>query len=230
MRFRQLNFCGRYQLPWISALLLIGGTLFAQETALDYFNSVSEHYETISDYSADIVITRGSTVQSARIWYKQPNKLRLDFTSPQGMVMTVDGSLLQVWVPAQQVLFTQPLRRDSQAQLANVSSLGGLEMIRKYYTLSYNPGPELASLEPGSTIKVVRLKAEWRTGIQGFKRLDLSIDTNKQIRKVVGTTTTNEKITFSFSNLSLNRGISDAKFQFEAPLTGNTVENFLFEP
>jgi len=206
------------------------GALFAQETALDYFNSVSEHYKTILDYSADIAITRGGTVQSARLWYKQPNKLRLDFTSPQGMVMTVDGSLLQVWVPAQQALFAQPLRRDSQAQLASVAGSGGLELIKKYYTLSYNPGPELVILEPGSTIKVVRLKAEWKTGIQGFRRLDLSIDTNKQIRKVVGITTTNEEITFSFSNLSLNRGISDARFRFEAPLTGNTVENFLFEP
>jgi len=214
----------------MSVLLLMGTALFAQETALEYFNSVSEHYKSILDYSADLIIKRDGIVQTAEVWYKQPNKLRLDFTSPQGMVMTVDGTLLQVWVPAQQALFTQPLRRTSQAQLASISSSSGLELIKEYYTISYNPGPELVSLEPGSPIKVVKLKAEWKTGTQGFRRLDLSIDANKQIREVVGITTTNEKIIFSFSNLSLNRGVPDARFQFDAPLTGNTMENFLFEP
>jgi len=208
----------------------MGSAVFAQETALEYFNSVSERYKSISDYSADIVITRDDTVQTAKLWYKQPNKLRLDFTSPQGMVITVDGGLLQVWIPAHKALLIQPLRRGSQAQLASVSSSSGLELIKKYYTLSYDPGPELVSLEPGSAIKVVKLKAEWKSSTQGFKRLDLSIDSDRQIRKVLGITTTNEEITFSFSNLSLNRGISDSRFQFEAPPTGNAIENFLFDP
>jgi len=204
--------------------------VFAQETALEYFNSVSEHYKSISDYSANIVIAKGDTVQSARVWYKQPNKLRLDFTSPQGMVMTADESLLQVWIPEHQTLFTQSLRRSSQAQLASVSSSSGLELIKRHYTLSYDPGPDLVSLEPGSDIKVVKLKAEWKSNTQGFRRLDLSIDSNRQIRKVVGITTTNEEIVFIFSNLTLNRGIPDSKFQFEAPSTGNAMENFLFDP
>lgn len=218
------------RLLWSSVLLLMGRAVFAQEIALDYFDSVSEHYKSILDYSADIVITRGNTVQTARLWYKQPNKLRLDFTSPRGMVMTVDGNSLQVWVPANQVLFIQPLRRGSQAQLASISSSSGLALIKRDYTLSYNPGPELVNLEPGSEIKVVKLKAEWKTSAQGFRRLDLSIDSNKQIREVVGVTTTNEEIIFSFSNLSVNRGIPDSKFQFDAPPTGSIIENFLFDP
>jgi len=225
-----LIFRDRIRLLWSSVLLLMGGAVFAQEIALEYFDSVSEHYKSILDYSADIVIKRGNTVQTAKVWYKQPNKLRLDFTSPRGMVMTVDGSLLQVWVPAHQALFIQPLRRGSQAQLASISSSSGLELIKRHYTLSYNPGPELVVLEPDSEIKVVKLKAEWKTSSQGFRRLDLSIDSNKQIRKVVGVTTKNEEITFNFSNLSINRGIPDSKFQFNAPPTGNTIENFLFDP
>jgi len=225
-----LNFRDRCRLFWNLVLLLIGSAVFAQETALEFFNSVSEHYKSISDYSVDIVIEKGDTVQSAKVWYKQPNKLRLDFASPQGMVMTVDGNLLQVWVPAYQTFFTQPLRGNSQAQLANVSSSNGLELIKKYYTISYDPGPELMSLEPDSSIKVVKLKAEWKSSTQGFRRLDLSIDTDRQIRKIVGITTINEEITFIFSNFSLNQGISDSKFQFEAPSTGNVIENFLFDP
>lgn len=202
----------------------------AQETATRYFELVSQRYEAIEDYTADLVITRGDVVQTAEVWYKNPNLLRLDFVEPEGMVMAVDGELLQVWVPEYSVTFSQPLRRDSQAQLANLTSSRGLEMINKYYTISYDPVPDLVPLDPGSSEMVVKLKAEWKSNNEGFRRLELSIDSDRRIRRVKGITTTNEEIVFDFTNMVMNRGIPDTRFQYESPPTGNTIENFLFDP
>ena len=39
-----------------------------------------------------------------------------------------------------------------------------------------------------------------------------------------------EKIIFDFTNLEINRGIPDARFDYKSPPEGNTIENFLFEP
>ena len=144
--------------------------------------------------------------------------------------MAVDGELLQVWVPEYSVTFSQPMRRDSQAQLANISSSSGLEMINKYYTVSYDPVPDLVPLEQGSSELVVKLKAEWKSNNEGFRKLELSIDSDRRIRRVKGITTNNEEIIFDFTNLVMNRGIPDTKFQYESPPTGNTIENFLFDP
>jgi outer membrane lipoprotein-sorting protein len=203
---------------------------YAQETATRYFELVSQRYEAIEDYTADLVITKGDTVQTAEVWYKSPNLLRLDFVEPEGMVMAVDGELLQVWVPEYSVTFAQPLRRDSQAQLASLTGSSGLEMINKYYTVSYDPVPDLVPLDPDSSEMVVKLKAEWKSNNEGFRKLELSIDSDRRIRRVKGITTTNEEIIFDFTNMVMNRGIPDTKFQYESPPTGNTIENFLFDP
>lgn len=147
--------------------------------------------------------------------------------------MVVDGELLQVWVPDYSVTFSQPLRRDSQAQLVSLTGSSGLELITKYYTVSYDPIPQEVSLDPGSSENVVKLKAEWKSNNEGFRRLELSIMTignYKYIRRVKGITTTNDEITFDFTNMVMNPDIPDARFDYESPPTGNTIENFLFDP
>lgn len=212
-------------------LSALSSAVSAQETATSFFEQVSERYKSIQDYTADLVITRGDTVQTAKVWYKSPNLLRLDFEEPEGMVIAVDGDLLQVWVPDYSVTFSQPLRRDSQAQMATLTSSSGLELIKKYYTISYDPVPGRVPLDPGSSEEVIKIKAEWKSNNEGFRRLKMSIDADTRlIRRVTGVTTTNEEITFDFTNFVLNPDIPDARFQYDSPPTGNTIENFLFDP
>lgn len=215
----------------IVLIIAVSTVISAQETATSFFEQVSEIYKSVNDYTADLVITRGDTIQTAKVWYKSPNLLRLDFVEPEGMVIAVDGELLQVWVPDYSVTFAQPLRRDSQAQLATITSSSGLELIKKYYSISYDPAPGRVALDPGSSEIVVKIKAEWKSNNEGFRKLKISIDADtKFIRRVTGITTTNDEITFDFTNLIINPDIPDARFQYESPPTGNTIENFLFDP
>ena len=211
-------------------LLALAGHLAAQETASRYFERVSERYESIEDYSADLTITKGETVQTAEVMYKAPNLLRLDFTEPDGMVMAVDDEQLQIWVPDYSVTFAQPLRRSSQAQMANLASSRGLDLMKRYYTVAYATSPEPEPLDPGSNEQVVKLRLVWKSNNEGFRELELSIDSDLRIRRVIGNTTTGETIEFDFTNLVLNRGIPETRFQYESPPTGNTIENFLFDP
>ncbi len=212
-------------------IFAVSGAISAQETATSFFEQVSERYKSVRDYTADLVIVRGDIVQTAKLWYKSPNLLRMDFEEPEGMVIAVDGERLQVWVPDYSVTFEQPLRRDSQAELATVTSSTGLELIKKYYTISYDPIPGRVPLDPGSSEEVIKIKAEWKSNNEGFRKLQMSIDADTRlIRRVTGITTTNEEITFNFTNFVLNPDIPDARFQYESPPTGNTIENFLFDP
>ena len=215
----------------IMLILSVSGAMWAQETATSFFEQVSERYKTIKDYTADLVITRGDIVQTAKVWYKSPNLLRLDFEEPRGMVMAVDGEQLQVWVPDYSVTFAQSLKNNSQAGLASITSSSGLELIRKYYTISYDPAPGRVPLDPGSSEEVIKIKAQWKSNNEGFRKLKISVDADTRvIRRITGITTTNDAITFDFTNVILNPDIPDARFQYESPPTGNTIENFLFDP
>ena len=210
--------------------LISGGMLYAQETADSFFNRVSQRYESIEDYKADLVITKGETVQKAVVWYKNPNLLRLDFSDPEDMVLDVDGETLQVWVPEYSVTFSQKLRSGGQGQMTSLASSSGLELIKKYYTISYDPVPSQVPLDSDSSEMVVKLKATWKSSNEGFKRLQLCIDQDLLIRRISGITTDGEEVVFDFTNIEINNGIPETKFDYESPPSGNTIENFLFDP
>ena len=205
--------------------------LSAQETAARYFETVSEQYESISDYTADLVITRGARVETAALHFKKPNLLRLDFSEPADMVMAVDGETLQVWVPEHRVTFEQPLRRLEQMPAAAIAGFSGLELMQRYYTVAYAESPLPVPIDPGSSETVVVLRLKWKSNNEGFRQLDLSIDpAMKMIRRAEGIKTSGERIVFDFTNIVLNRGIPDARFSYDSPPIGNIIENFLFDP
>ena len=150
----------RFLLP----LLFFGGLfLSAQETAENYFDRLSENYGTVRDYQGEITITRGDSVQTADIFYKSPNLLRLDFTddASRGIVMNSDGEKLLLHIPDFSVTFTQTLKQHSESTLANMASSQGLHLLQQSYKIGYKteaPAPE--PLEAGSEEIVTKLRLE----------------------------------------------------------------------
>ena len=203
--------------------------LAAQETADSYFESVSERYVSIEDYTANLVIRRGETEEIAAVTYKNPGLLRLDYEDPAGMVMVVGPDLFQVWVPSLRVTFSQPLRRDGQSSGANLNTARGLAMMRQNYSVSYIESPDPVPLDDGSSEMVVWLSLR-ATVSEGFSRLRLAISSDLTIRRIIGVTTSGETITFDFTDMILNNGIPDTRFDYDSPPEGNTIENFLFDP
>ncbi len=222
----------------ITAVLLISTaltSLSAQETAKRYFESVSERYAEITDYTANLTITRrdssgGDTVQIAAVMFKTPNLLRLDFEEPAEMVMVVGPDLLQVWVNEHKVTFSQALRRDVQEEVPNLNTPQGLALMSRYYTVAYVDSPDPVPLDAGSSEMVVRLKLDWKSNNEGYRQLLLALDNDKLIRRIIGITTNNQTVVFDFTDMELNTGIPDARFDYESPPEGNTIENFLFDP
>ncbi len=221
------------RLTHVAALCFISVSLSlsAQETASQYFDTVSEHYKTISDYTANLTISRGTEVQTAVAQYKKPNLLRLDFSNPAGMVIAVNSEKLMVWVPGYSVTFEQDLRPDAQEQTGTLATPGGLALLARYYTIAYAEDPAPVALEAGSSERVMKLRLNWKSNNEGFRELIISVNSNnKMIRRIEGRTTTGARIVFDFTNIVLNSGIPDTRFDYESPPIGNSIENFLFDP
>ncbi|MDC7233562.1 MAG: outer-membrane lipoprotein carrier protein LolA [Spirochaetales bacterium] len=212
-------------------LLLAGmSSLAAQETAEKYFDRISDFYGNIRDYEGDLVITQGKQEQVARISYKNPNKLRLDFSKPDGQVLNVNDEKLELYIPEYRVSFVQPLSRGSGSNLAGMANSQGLELMKRNYSIAYVSGPNAVPLDEGSEEMVVKLRLNWRSTSEGFREIYLAIGQNNLIRRIEGITTSMESIVFNFTNLETNKGIPDARFDYKSPPEGNSIENFLFEP
>lgn len=219
-------------ISFLSLLLLGTGLLAAQEilTATDYFDSISEQYGAVNDYQADIVISREEEEMKGILYYKNPNLLRIDFIEPEEQVLAIDGKQLTIYLPQHSVIMQQQLKRHSSATIATMASSQGLHLLRSNYSIAYLEGPEPVPLEEGSREMVVKLKLVGRSTNAGFRQLEVSVGENGLIRRIIGVTLGYEDLQFDFKNLVINRGIPDARFNYESPASANVFDNFLFEP
>lgn len=197
-------------------------------TATDLFQQVSDRYASFNDYAARVVISQGNTVMMGNLIYKAPNLVRIDFFDPRGQVMVSDGKTLTVYVPSYSVVFTQDLGRSG-----NVSGLAtgqGLRILRNNYSIAYADSPSPQPLQQNSTEMVTKLRLTWKSSAEAFRQIDLAIDRNGLIRRIVGITVNYRTIQMDFTDIEPNKGIGAGRFQYEPPANANRIHNYLFEP
>jgi len=216
----------------ISALLIIPVlSMWSQQTAEKFFSSVSEQHGDVSDYQAFITIIKGGVVQSGDLYYKTPNQLRIDFSEPEDQVLIVNNELLELYIPKYRVSFKQTLKKHNTATLASMVSDQGLKLLKRNYKIGYLVGPDPVPLEDDSPEMVIKLKLTWMSQTEGFRELEMSINPDdKTIRRIIGVTGSFETISFDFEDIDTLTQIPDARFEYESPSEGNSIENFLFEP
>ena len=207
-------------------------SLVAQDilTAEQYFNAVSEHYGTIKDYQAEITITKGEEVLEGMIYYKTPNLLRINFTKPEDQVLVVDGIQMMLYLPMHHVLMRQEITRHSQASLETMVSEQGLKLLKQNYSVAFLDGPEPVPINEDSDEMVRKLKLAWRTPGEGFRQIEMSVNKNMMIRRMVGITDDYETFQFDFVDIRVNQDLPNTRFRFEEPPSAYQIDNFLFEP
>jgi len=221
----------------VSCAALIGlvfscGDVFSQDiqTAENYFDRISAQYGTIIDYEADFSIAVDKETMQGRMYYKSPNLLRLNFTSPAEQVICVNGEFLIIYIPKHSVVMRQKMKRHSAATLATMASRQGLQLLKRNYSVAYLTDPNPVPLDEDSKERVVKLKLKWRTIDEGFRELEISVGENGLIRRIVGLSVEYTKIQFDFRNVLTNQNIPEARFKYDPPPSANVYDNFLFEP
>ncbi len=218
---------------YIVLILILGipGIGSAQEilTAENYFDEISARYGKIQDYTATISITQGETTMTGKLYYKNPNLLRIDFTEPEDQVLVTNGVELTIYIPKYEVILVQRLKRRSQAALANMASEQGLHLLKKNYGVAYLSGPNFVPLEDGSEEMVRKLKLESRSSAEGFRQIVLAVGRTGLIRRITGVTLGYEEFVLDLTNIIVNQNIPDTRFEYDSPPYANVYRDFLFE-
>lgn len=219
---------------FLCALLCTLGILFpvsGQEilTAEKYLALVAEVYGTIQDYSAKIVIKAGTADMYGSIIYKNPNLVRIDFTTPEEQVISYNGETLTVYLPEYRAVLSQTTA-GGNATGAGLASAQGLGLLRKNYNSAYTTGPDPVPLDQNSSELVIQLTLTRRSVSEGFRELKLSINPeSKLIRRIEGLTLAGEAMIFDFTDIRLNQGIVESRFAYDSPASANVYNNFLFK-
>jgi chaperone LolA len=221
----------------ICVLLLLNGIFCANSqeilTAGDFFNRVAATYGAIADYQADVTITRAGVAMSGVIFQKTPNKLRINFSTPEEQVIVFDGKALVIYIPRYRVIMSQTVNvREQIAGGASLATREGLVLLKRNYSVAYLESPNYVPLdkESGRNEMVIKLRLIWRSTQEGFREIDIAVGANGYIRRIIGITPESDSVQFDFKNIVVNQNIPDTRFEYDPPASANKFENFLFDP
>lgn len=235
------------KLQWNMLLFFLFSVVFttgAQEQlvgAKDLLKSISDHYrETVKDFEATVKWSQDNEVQEGRLWFKNPQKLRIDFDTPKGQVLCSNGYEFWVYIDTMNVTLHQEIlqkekKREGDGKMVTVDPAiltvpVGYDRFLKEYAIEYVDAKNLMDYDDGSgnISKVYKLKLiRWRSSQNGFNMVYLTIQPDGLIRKVEGITAAYKKIVFELNGYKINQGIPDLKFEYEPPAHANTVKNFI---
>jgi len=218
----------------ISILILtfVSLRIYAQDilTAGEFFDTLSATYGNVEDYEARISIVTDEALMEGILYYKSPNLLRINFSKPEEQVISVNNDILTLYIPDQNVVMKQTLKRHSNAALVAMASKQGLELLKKGYSIAFLKGPNPVPLEEGSEELVTKLKLVWRQTDEGYRQIEMSIDSDGMIRRMKGITVNYDIFQFDFTEIRVAQSIPLKRFDFEAPPSAYEMNNFLFEP
>jgi outer membrane lipoprotein-sorting protein len=202
-------------------------------TAPVFFDQVAQNYSNIQDYIADIRLISGTESMRGTLYFRSPNLLRIDFSTPEDQVLVSNGSLLQVYVPRFNVILSQRLDPLSASSPGGLATPEGLALLRRNFSIAFRTGPDPEPLdEPnvagGSSEPVVKLLLRWRNTNEGFREIELSITADQMIRRIIGITSDNRRVEMTFNDIRVNQNIPTQRFEFSSPGTANFFNNFLF--
>jgi len=213
--------------------LLVPVSAQAIMTADNFFTGVSDTYAAIKDYSATVAISTTSgkktEVMTGRSVFKKPNLLRIDFTEPAEQTIVFNGTDLVIYLPDYNVTLSQSIESDSGAGGASLATPQGLALMKRYYSIAYETGPDPVPLEEDSREMVVVLSLARRSTTEMFRGIRLMVDPKTNlIRRIEAKTITGDVLVFDFTGYALNQGVLDNYFVYDPPSSANQFNNFLF--
>jgi len=218
----------------ILLLILMTGNLFAVEddfikitTIKEIINNMVEKYETIKTYRANFnirsIIDKVESWSKGEMKYRTPDTFVMIFSHPKDQLIFSDGKILKLYIPHLNVLGEQSLEHYRPGFL--ISGKTSLFYLRSKFSFSFYKSnkPEIINDMPYYVLLLTQ-----REVTAGFKTIILYVSKYWLITKVKATTINGDEIVVRFSNIIINRKITDYEFEFNLPINTQTIQNPLF--
>jgi len=204
-------------------------------SAKDLLQRISDNFKiNIQDYKANIQWIQKDKTQVGTLYFKNPQKMRINFSDPEGQVICTNGYELWLYVEYLNLILHQKLLEKEKEKTEEgktklienpiLINAVGLDKYLTDYSIEYFETKEKVSYKDGT--KVYKLKLiRWRSSKNGFNTVFLTIQENGLIRKVEGVTAAYRHIILEIDNIETNMNISDITFNYKPPPHANTVEN-----
>ncbi len=209
---------------------LLTPAAWAEITKADVLSGLKDRYTHMTGMAADYIRvttspsmektykTSSSQTASGRLFYKKPNKLRLNQTAPDPELLITDGTTVWWYIPEENVVQKysgQALMSQLEPLLDFLNGLGDLE---KSFSVSLFP-----IIVKGES----RFELTLEPKTKGTNLQELIVWLNADDYTLTGfrfTSILREVTEFELSAVIFNPGINDDTFQFQVPDEAEVIE------
>jgi len=215
--------------------------MFSQDelvSAKDLLQKLSILFKTnVKDFEADVKWIQDKDTQKGTLFFKNPQKLRINFTDPSKQVICSNGYMLWVYIDylnlilKQEILSKDKTKSDDGKTQTVINPIlinpVGYDRFLTDYAIEYNEIKTQVDYKDGSKVYQFKL-FRWRSSKSGFNSILLTVSANDGlVRRVEGVTTAYRRVVLEIDNIKLNKNIGDLVFNYEPPAHANTVDNFI---
>lgn len=202
------------------------GYKFEFTTVSDIVKRVKDRFGALESYQADFQVISeklGTKVyKNGKIYYKNSNKMLLEFTKPQGQKIISDGKTMWIYIPSMNVVAEQDLKSDSDSIFSSGTQSGLKRLFSKYhYKFASKTQPEKQS--DGSMEYTLFLKQ--RETRSGFRTMKLWISEDYLITRAFGESSTGKNVEIKFEGINTKESVPNSKFSFDIPSNARVIKN-----
>ncbi|MGH9805136.1 MAG: LolA family protein [Candidatus Acidiferrales bacterium] len=181
----------------------------------DVTRAVEQHYNQARTLEADFVqrYTLGAQtlVESGRVYFQKPGRMRWDYTHPADKLFLTDGEYAYLYVSGEQQVRRQPIKKAPEWQAAFALLLGRVELRRVF------SGLELVRVHRLEGKTRWQLRALPMSDKQAFTEIWFDLDSSYRILRVEIRQRDGSLMEFHFRGWQENRPLSPELFQLRLP-------------
>ena len=218
----------------LSVVFAFSTFLFAQDadtaetisivTVNDVKQLMSDTFDSVEDYIADIEWVNGNTTYTGTLSFKKSNKLLIEFIEPENQVISTDGLFLYIYIPYLKVVIQQSLGEDTESTLLATTSEAGLRKLFDEYSFSFY---DSSSFQLFGGTMAYHLKLEQKRPKVGFRQMDMWVSRNGYILQSNGKSPNGLDVSLTFTNVRINSELPDYIFEFEVPADAQIIRNII---
>ena len=187
----------------------------------DIVSRIQKKYEAVRELEANSnQETFNKTVDRkfkfrGKLYIKKPDKLRMEIKEPEEQLIVTNGSVLWIYIPENNQAVKEKMDGKNKSKLA-ITILAGMAKLDKEFKISKEG-------ESGKSYMVGLVPKDPSSMI---KKMELEIEKNNyNIRKVIVDDSFGNWTSYELTDVKINKGIPDSKFDFKVPESFEVVES-----
>ena len=193
----------------------------AQPSAQEVAAALQAKYDRIRDFSADFTqqyesgVLKRKLTERGKVQVKKPGRMRWDYTQPEKKVFVSDGSMIYLWVPADNQVTRSAVPKQDEATTAVLFLVGKGNLTRDFNV----------TFAPDAPDGTYGLRLDPKLPERDYDWLRIVVDKNSlQIRELTAADRQGGQSTFQFSNYKENAGLADNTFAFKIPKGADVID------